>query len=204
MGEVDTLIWPNALQRTPRRSLGLFDNVWPVPRPAGAESLSLGRWTKNMNIKLLSASSCAAILGAVIGYGISSSSMPDNLVQSDSSIYIADFRTVDAEDGSPINTRMSPGEIMIAQRNSGEEPRSLSCGFCMHSEVDNGHWRIIWKDVPSGRRMIELSAEGYEATVLPPEMIHEVREGANITVGGILGPDTVKMKKTTQAPPSNR
>src|SRR6478736_6501953 len=35
---------PNhALQRTPRRALGLFDNVWPAPRPAGAEPLSLGR-----------------------------------------------------------------------------------------------------------------------------------------------------------------
>jgi hypothetical protein len=33
----------HALQRTPRRALGLFDNVWPAPRPAGAESLSLGR-----------------------------------------------------------------------------------------------------------------------------------------------------------------
>jgi len=32
-----------ALQRTPRHALGLFDNVWPAPRPAGAESLSLGR-----------------------------------------------------------------------------------------------------------------------------------------------------------------
>ena len=39
-----TMTWPNhALQRTPRRALGLFDNVWPAPRPAGAESLSLGR-----------------------------------------------------------------------------------------------------------------------------------------------------------------
>ena len=33
----------HVLQRTPRRALGLFDNVWPAPRPAGAESLSLGR-----------------------------------------------------------------------------------------------------------------------------------------------------------------
>ena len=30
-------------QRTPRRAFGLFDNVWSAPRPAGAESLSLGR-----------------------------------------------------------------------------------------------------------------------------------------------------------------
>jgi hypothetical protein len=30
----------HALQRTPRHALGLFDNVWPAPRPAGAESLS--------------------------------------------------------------------------------------------------------------------------------------------------------------------
>ncbi len=35
---------PNhALQRTPRCALGLFDNVWPAPRLAGAESLILGR-----------------------------------------------------------------------------------------------------------------------------------------------------------------
>jgi len=35
---------PNhALQRTPRRAFGLFDNVWPAPRPAGAESLSFCR-----------------------------------------------------------------------------------------------------------------------------------------------------------------
>jgi len=33
----------HALQRTPRRAFGLFDNVWPAPRPARAESLSLGR-----------------------------------------------------------------------------------------------------------------------------------------------------------------
>ena len=32
-----------ALQRALRHALGLFDNVWPAPRPAGAESLSLGR-----------------------------------------------------------------------------------------------------------------------------------------------------------------
>jgi hypothetical protein len=29
--------------QTPLHALGLFDNVWPAPRPAKAESLSLGR-----------------------------------------------------------------------------------------------------------------------------------------------------------------
>lgn len=124
--------------------------------------------------------------------------MTSALAQNDSSIYIADFRTVDAEDGSPINTGMSRGEVMIAQISSGEEPRSFSSGYCMHSEADNGHWRIIWKDAPGGRRSIELSAEGYETTYLPPEMIREVRAGSNISVGGILGADTLKMSKTQQ------
>ena len=39
----DSAAFSHALQRTPRHALGLFDNVWPAPRPAGAESLSLGR-----------------------------------------------------------------------------------------------------------------------------------------------------------------
>ena len=34
---------PNhALQRTPRCAFGLFDNVWPAPRPAGEQLLKLG------------------------------------------------------------------------------------------------------------------------------------------------------------------
>jgi hypothetical protein len=156
-----------------------------------------------MKMKILLVGFCAALLGAVIGYGISSNRIPKDLAQGDSSIYIADFRTVDADDGLPINTRMSPGEVMIAQISDREETRSLSSGFCMHSEVDNGHWRIIWKDMSGGGRIIELSAEGYEATHLPSEMIREVRQGAHVTVGGILGPDTLKMKKTQQAATRN-
>jgi hypothetical protein len=93
---------------------------------------------------------------------------------------------------------MSPGEVVIAQLRDGGQPQSLSAGYCIHSEVDNGHWRIIWKEAPGGGRLIELSAEGYESIHLPSEVIREVQAGKSTMVGGLLGHDTIRMRKIQQ------
>lgn len=161
-----------------------------------------------MKAKLLLPCVFALIIGAIVGFGFATSRMTGATSQGISSLYFADFQTVDAEDGRPINSRMSPGDVMIAKIHDGEQPQSLSAGFCMHSEANNGHWRIIWKEAPGGGRKIELSVEGYETIQLPAAMIQEVKTGGNITVGGILGPATVKMRKTQQGsagqPPTRR
>jgi len=130
---------------------------------------------------------CLAI-GAALGSAFTANRMKAAATQGQCSLYFTDFQVVDADDGKPV---MRSGMSSPAQSN----------GY--YSEGENGHWRVIWCGPPRADRTIVLSADGYETAYLPTAVIQELEAGKVVAVGGILGPQTIEMKRTQQAASSN-
>lgn len=100
-----------------------------------------------MNIKSQLFGAISLAVGAIFGANFTS----ETELREAKSLYIADFQAVDSAAGSPINFSMSPGMTMVTPLSQGSQSE-----FCMHSQVDDGHWRLVWMDASEGKRPIEL------------------------------------------------
>jgi hypothetical protein len=130
---------------------------------------------------------CLAI-GAALGSAFTTNRVKAAATQGRCSLYFTDFQVVDADDGKPVI-------------RSGMSSPAQSNGY--YSEAENGHWRVMWCGPPGADRTIVLSADGYETTHLPTAMIQELKAGQVVGVGGIVGPETIKMKRAQHAAPSD-
>ena len=145
----------------------------------------------------------AVLVALVVGY-LAGRSTHDKATQQELSLYIADVALVDAQTGTPINTKLHYPEGFLPTLQLSESGSRTIAGtghgpISTEQDAETGRCRIIWIGTPSATFGFRFSADGYQPVELPPKHIREVAHSESI--GGIVNPPVIRM---TRSEPNSR
>jgi len=112
--------------------------------------------------------------------------------------YIADVTLVDAQTGTPINTKLHYPDGFFPTFQLSESGSRMNFGtghgpIRTEQDAENGRCRITWIGTPSAMFGFLLSADGYQTIELSPEHIREVAHSE--AVGGIINSSIIRMTR---------
>jgi len=103
-------------------------------------------------------------------------------------LYTAYFEVLEEDSESPVNVGVSIHPIEFDLMANGALPYYIEL-------KENGPYRVTYIDYYYTDCKINISADGYESTTIPVDMIHEVRGKTSTSVSNFT-PDKVYLKKT--------